>query len=447
MTLTPALPQKATRLAGGVPHLFEIFDCGAPCRPLERHPLTGADDVVFCRGQGVSRDGPRLRIGIPDRFISESHARLRREGREWRAIDAGSTNGTFVNGEPVLDRELADGDVLEMGATHFLFRASAAVDQESPPHPTLLTFSPGLAAELAPVPAIARSSLPAIIAGPTGTGKELLARALHELSGRQGAFLAVNCAAIAPTLLESELFGYRKGAFSGAVESRPGLVRAAHGGTLLLDEIADLSLPAQAALLRVLQEREVLPVGATEPVPIDVRVLAATHVDLEDAVAAQRFRADLHARLAGFTLRLPPLQRRREDLGLLVAAILRRHLGVEATFTAEAGRALLRHRWPGNVRELEQCVASALALAGGGLIELAHLPESVRRPPGAHATAIPGVRPRPLSAEDLRRREQIAALLRASHGNVAAVARSLGKARMQVHRWVKRFDLSLADYR
>lgn len=446
MTLTPAIPRRPGRSAGGVPHLLEVLDCAAPCRTLARYPLAGAYEVVFSRGEGVARDGVRLRIGIPDRWISESHARLCREGTGWRAIDNGSTNGTFVNGEPVADRELTDGDMLEMGATHVLFRASAPVDPLPPVHPALATFSAPLAAELAAVPAIARSMLPAIIAGPTGTGKELLARALHELSGRVGPFLAVNCAAIAPTLLESELFGYRKGAFSGATESRPGLVRAAEGGTLLLDEVADLSLPAQAALLRVLQEREVVPVGATEPVRVDVRVLAATHVDLDDAVAAQKFRPDLYARLAGFTVRLPPLHRRREDVGLLIAAILRRHRGAQATFATDAGRALLRHRWPGNVRELEQCIAAALVLAGDGPIELAHLPESVRRP-DAPATPIPGLRRRPLSAEDLRRREQIATLLRASHGNVAAVARSLGKARMQVHRWVKRFDLSLADYR
>jgi sigma-54 dependent transcriptional regulator, acetoin dehydrogenase operon transcriptional activator AcoR len=444
--LTPAIPRSPGRHAAGVPHLFEVLDCAAPGRKLARHPLTNADEVVFCRGDGVARDGVRLRIGIPDRFISEAHARLCREGHRWRAIDNGSTNGTFVNGEPAVDRELEDGDVLEMGATHFLFRAGAPVDPGSPPHPSLATFSPALAAQLAPLPAIARSMLPAILAGPTGTGKELLARALHELSGRQGPFVAVNCAAIAPTLLESELFGHRKGAFTGAVEGRPGLMRSAEGGTLLLDEVADLSPPAQAALLRVLQEREVLPVGATEPVRIDVRVLAATHVELETAVAAQRFRSDLYARLAGFSFRLPPLDRRREDLGLLIGGILRRHRGAQATFTADAGRALLRHRWPGNIRELEQCVAAALVLAGDGPIEVAHLPESVRRP-GAPAPAIPGLRPRQLSAEDLRRREQVATLLRASHGNVAAVARSLGKARMQVHRWVKRFDLSLADYR
>src|SRR5207245_4074056 len=136
---------------------------------------------------GVTRDGTLLRIGIPDRFISESHARLCREGQRWRAVDSGSTNGTFVNGEPITDRELVDGDVLAMGATHFLFRASAAVD-DPVLHPSLATFSPALAAELASVPAIARSMLPAIIAVPTGTGTEALARALHELSGRQGPY-------------------------------------------------------------------------------------------------------------------------------------------------------------------------------------------------------------------------------------------------------------------
>ena len=124
MTLTPAIPRVIRRPAGGVPHLFEVLDCADPCRKLPRHALAGADEVVFCRGDGVARDGLRLRIGIPDRFISQSHARLCREGQAWRAIDSGSTNGTFVNGDPVVDRELADGDLLEMGATFFLFRAS-----------------------------------------------------------------------------------------------------------------------------------------------------------------------------------------------------------------------------------------------------------------------------------------------------------------------------------
>jgi transcriptional regulator with GAF, ATPase, and Fis domain len=447
MTLTPAIPRSHLPRERGVPQLFQVLDCAFPLRPPARHSLEGVQEVRIGRGEGCVPEGPVLRLGVADLSMSASHARLRLGTEGFHAEDSGSTNGTFVNGQPILECPLADGDVLEMGHTHFLFRSGMPhVALPQPEHPALATLSPALAAVLASVPALARSALPVVIGGETGTGKELLARALHDLSGRRGPFLAVNCAALAPTLLESEIFGHRRGAFTGAQEGRPGLVRAADGGTLFLDEVADLSPAGQAALLRVLQEGEVLPVGSTEPVRVDVRVVAASHVELEQAVAAGRFRADLYARIAGFTLRLPPLRRRREDLGLLVAAILRKAGAISARFTPEAGRALLRHRWPLNVRELERCVRLSLALCGGLPIDLCHLPESVTRPavPGA---AVPGLRPRKLSPTDLQMRDRLSSLLRDNGGNVAAVARALGKARMQVHRWVKRFDLSLADYR
>jgi transcriptional regulator with GAF, ATPase, and Fis domain len=447
MPLTPAIPRPPSHSGKKAPHLFEVLDGGAPTRPLARHSLAGIDEVLLCRGDGSTREGRMLRIGLPDRWMSTAHARLLREGDCFRVEDSGSTNGTFINGEPMREREIADLDALQVGLTHLVFRSSVPeAALPAAPHPTLVTMSPELAAELENLPAIARSLLPVVIGGETGTGKEVVAKALHELSGRRGAFVAVNCAAIAPTLLESELFGHRRGAFTGAVESRPGLVRAADGGTLFLDEIGDLPLPAQAALLRAVQEGEVLALGSSEPARVDLRVIAATHQDLEDAVATQRFRADLYARIAAFTLRLPPLRKRREDLGLLIAALLRRHGGERATLTAETGRALLRHRWPMNVRELEQCIATALVFAGDGPIGLAHLPEYLRRP-AARAPAVAGLGPRKLAPEDLRQRDQLSALLREHEGNVAAVARVLGKARMQVHRWVKRFDLSLADYR
>jgi transcriptional regulator with PAS, ATPase and Fis domain len=444
MSLTPAIPRSPAPRERELPHLFEVLDCGAPLRRLARHCLAGVDEVVFCRGEGAVREGGVLRLGIADRWMSASHARLYREGGAFRIADCGSTNGTLLNGGLVGDEELRAGDRLEMGRTHFLFR-HAPLASGSCPHPALATHSPELAATLLPAAAIARSLLPVIVTGETGTGKEVVARALHELSERRGPFVAVNCAAIAPTLLESELFGHRRGAFTGAVESRQGLVRAADGGTLFLDEIGDLSLPAQAALLRVLQENEVLAVGATEAVHVDVRVLAATHCDLEAAVAEGRFRTDLYARLAAFIFRLPPLRRRLEDLGLLIAALLRKHGGERATLTAEAGRALMRYRWPLNIRELEQCIASALVLAAEAPIDVVHLPLRVLQtgPSGA----VPGLQPRVLSAADVDRRRQMETLLREHCGNVAAVARALGKARMQVHRWVKRYDLSLADYR
>src|SRR5207244_11071980 len=228
--------------------------------------------------------------------------------------------------------------------------------QLRPAAPGIATIAPAMSSALVPLAAIARTALPAIVLGESGTGKELIARALHALSGRRGPCQAINCAAIAQTLLESELFGCRRGAFSGATEGRPGLFRAADGGTLFLDEIADLPMLAQAALLRVLQESEVLPVGATRPVHVDVRVVAAAQRDLRSLAAAGRFRPDLLARLDAFTVALPPLRERREDLGLLCAALLRRlapdrceRLRLEP----DAARALLHHAWPLNVRELE----------------------------------------------------------------------------------------------
>ncbi|HZX96136.1 MAG TPA: sigma 54-interacting transcriptional regulator [Myxococcales bacterium] len=457
MSLTPVIPRGTRSLGPCIPWLFEVLDCAAPQRPPRAHPLAGVSEVLLGRGEDVGRDGSTLRIGVPDRWMSESHARLRRLGDQWQLEDLGTTNGTRIGGQRAEKRELADGDALEMGGTFFLFRAALPSGTFRPPqcvpgvhlahiHPDLATMSRALAEDFGRLPAIARSAVPVVLAGETGTGKEVVARAVHQLSGRAGRFVAVNCAAIAPTLLASELFGHRKGAFSGALENRPGLVRAADCGTLLLDEVAELSPEAQGALLRFLQEGEIRAVGATDAARVDVRVIAASHVDLEEAVAAGTFRADLLARLSGFTLCLPPLRGRREDLGLLVAALLRRHGGARATLTAGAGRALMRYRWPLNVRELEQCLAAALALAGGHAIEPLHMPLAVVRPPPP-VQAFAGLQPRPLAPEDAARREELVALLRDHRGNVAAVARALGKARMQVHRWVKRFQLTLADYR
>jgi transcriptional regulator with GAF, ATPase, and Fis domain len=297
---------------------------------------------------------------------------------------------------------------------------------------------------------VAHSQIPVLLLGETGTGKELIARAVHELSGRTGPFLAINCGALPETLVESELFGYRKGAFSGASEDRPGLVRSSDKGTLLLDEIGSLPLPAQAALLRVLQEEEVVPVGATRPLRVDLRVVAATHEDLNMLASQERFRADLLARLSGFTLDLPPVRERREDVGLLLTSLLRKLAGTAAdrvTFTPAAARALLLYRWPLNVREMEKCLSSALVFALDGRIDLEHLPAEVRTQRGQPLAALGGSSSPGRLDESEHGHAELVALLREHCGNVTAVARALGKRRTQVQRWLRRLQIDALSFR
>jgi transcriptional regulator with PAS, ATPase and Fis domain len=220
---------------------------------------------------------------------------------------------------------------------------------------------------------LAPTPLNVVLLGETGTGKELVARRLHDASPRSpGPFVALNCAAIPEALLESILFGHERGAFTGAVRSQKGKFEAAHRGTLFLDEVGDLSLPLQAKLLRVLQEGVVEPLGSVKSVSVDVRIVAATHKDLEAELRRGSFRQDLYFRLAGATLRLPPLRERPRDLALLVEAFLE-EAGSSLKLSAEAQARLVTHAWPGNVRELAHVVSRAAWLAEGSRIETADL--------------------------------------------------------------------------
>jgi transcriptional regulator with AAA-type ATPase domain len=427
------------------PVLLLLLECDRPFAPSSRHALAGLDAVLLGRAseRRVARRGAELEVRIPDERISKRHARLARDSDGWTLEDLGSRNGTLMSAHPVSRARLEDGDLFEVGHTLFLFREQP--DAGFPPDfeaaraavPELATFAAGLRRAFADLARVAASEVPILIQGESGSGKERVARAVHALSSRGGPFTAVNCGALPGELVESELFGYRKGAFSGALEDRVGLVRSADRGTLFLDEIADLAAPSQAALLRVLQEREVLPIGATRPVPIDVRAVAATHHDLPAQVEAGRFRRDLYARVAGFTLHLPPLRERPEDLGILVAALLARH-GSHLTLAIDAARALVQHDWPLNVRELEHALGVAAALAEDGRIRLEHLPAAVRAAPAASA---------PLGEEDERRKGEIVELLRRHAGNVTAVARELGRSRVALHRWIKRYGIDPDRFR
>jgi transcriptional regulator with GAF, ATPase, and Fis domain len=255
----------------------------------------------------------------------------------------------------------------------------------------------------------------------------------------------MNCATLPPTLAESELFGFRKGAFSDATEDRRGLVRSAHGGTLFLDEVVELRPSVQASLLRVLQEREVVPLGSTRPVRVDFHLIAASHCDLDEAVAAGRFREDLRARLDGVMARLPPLRERREDMGVLLDAITESAGARALLLGRQAARELLLRPWRRNIRELMACLDVARTLAREGVIEPHHLRGELV-PAGAPPIAPPAVAPQ-LAAKDAARRDRLDTLLREHHGNVTHVARALGKRPAQVYRWLDRCGLDPSTYR
>jgi len=269
-----------------------------------------------------------------------------------------------------------------------------------------------------------------LLTGETGSGKEFFAKALHEASQRRGKpFVAVNCAAIPESLIESELFGHLPGSFSGAApKGKRGLIAEADGGTLFLDEIGDMPLALQARLLRVLAERELLPVGATRPVPVDIRVIAATHADLEALVRAGRFRDDLFYRLAGAHLRLPPLRERR-DLPWLVQRQLRDGVPV-VQLSADADARLRAWHWPGNLRELRNVIEFARALCRGGVIEVDDLPDHL-------LAAAPDAAPSALPAEA----QLLLQYLRAARWNVSAVAHQTGRSRMTIYRRMKRWGI------
>ena len=281
---------------------------------------------------------------------------------------------------------------------------------------------------------VAPTDATVMISGETGTGKELVARAVHVASLRaNGPFIAVNCAAIAEGVLESELFGHVRGAFTGAIRDRVGFFEAANGGTIFLDEIGEMNLTTQQRLLRVLQEREVTRVGDARPTPVDVRVVAATHCDLRALITGGRFREDLYYRLNVFPITLPPLRERRDDLPLLVDALLaniRARTGERPTLACSpfALRVIRKYRWPGNVRELISALEQATINAGFGRIEAQHLPAAVRE-----ETAVGEARyraPRALDDE----RSAIAAALEQSGGTLSRAAQLLGMGRTTLWR-------------
>ncbi len=369
----------------------------SPDRAAPRQASTG--DFVLVAGKGCflthALDQPEIRIGrertcqivIDDSIFSRQHALLR-VGKVLTLEDLGSTNGVVLNGQRLAKNApavLTIGDAFHVGPYSFLIAAGDETQASS----SRLSGSERLRVEdptMEGVPSfvreVARSSASVLILGETGVGKDVLAETLHELSKRTGEVARVNCAALAEPLIESELFGHEKGAFTGAATTKVGLLESAQGGTVFLDEIGELPLATQAKLLRAIESREVLRLGSIKPISIDVRFLAATNRDLPAEVAAKRFRHDLYFRLDGITLTIPPLRERKHRIAGLAARFLeqacaasRRPLRPLAIETIEV---LEAHDWPGNVRELKAVIDRALLLSRDGAIGVRHLAFSPR---------------------------------------------------------------------
>lgn len=397
-----------------------------------RWTLDGANRVI-----GRAPDS-RGGITLEDTRASREHAELvfDRATGNYRLLDRGSRNGTFLDGKKIDAAPLEHGSVLRVGGSLLVY-SEAFVPRglnlgEHRAGVALKRSIPEASADLA-----AASTLSILIQGPTGAGKEVMAKRIHDASGRSGALISVNCATFARDLIASELFGHVEGAFSGAVRSRSGLFAAAEGGTLFLDEVAELPLELQATLLRALEERKIRPVGADEELAVDVRVIAATHQSLEKLADAGKFRSDLLARLAGFVVELPGLSERREEILSLFALFLG---DKKKPLAREAAEALLLAEWPKNVRELKHAAEHAQLLSRDiEEIDLSALPKSVLSE--AAPPPKPEVLPDNLSKKDMEK------LLREHQGNISEICRVTGKHRQQIYRLLQKFKLDLDTFR
>jgi transcriptional regulator with PAS, ATPase and Fis domain len=440
-TTQPIVERTRRPVNASVLCLVLAFDRMRPTQPPTWFVPT-AERVDVGRGAATALDVDSHRITIGDRSISARHFTISCESGRWMLVDQGSTNGTFVNAVRVARQALQEGDVIEAGASYFVVTrardATEAIGQLAPVASTGLdSVTPALASEFARLDLLARSGVPLHISGETGTGKEVVAREIHRRSGRPGRFVGVNCGAIPEALITSELFGAKRGAYSGAASDRDGLIKASDRGTLFLDEVAELSLASQAALLRALQEHEVTPVGGTSPERCNLRVISATNKDLDACCTQGSFRRDLHARLCGADVVLPPLRHRRADLGLLIGRLLSRLApGREITFTRAAARVLFAYDWRYNIRELERALDLAIASfdgdAGAMQISEEHLPRATQTHLERTSKSSPG---------------RFCSLAVEHAGNVTSLARALGTSRSHVRRLARRYNCDLEAFR
>jgi transcriptional regulator with PAS, ATPase and Fis domain len=417
--------------------------------PDPRHRL-----LVFNKTVVLGRHAPKnmgLEVAgwvVRDRLISGQHARIEEgEDGDWELTDLDSRNGTVVDGmsaDPTL--KLRNGSMIFIGGHVVMFRLAnetqiAAMNAEvSKPFGPVATCSPDFAGTCLMLRKLADTDSEVLLTGETGVGKEIYANAIHNASGRKGRFVAVNCAALPRELVESELFGYTRGAHSQATTPKPGIIEEAEGGTLFLDEIGDMAPELQTKLLRFTQDRMLTPVGSTRPRRMDVRILAATSRTAPPVGGQAGLRADLAARLGAEPIRIPPLRERLDDLGALAGYLLGNK---GKPLEPLALQALCLHSWPGNVRELQKVLTTAAALARDAeRISSEHLPQAIAAGPARVRSSPAGraTRPPPTAVE-------LEELIRRCEGNMLRVARELDRKPALIYRWAKRFNIKIDDYR
>ena len=435
--------------------------------PMELVVFLGNESRVLPlpeRGEVTVGRAPESDVRIDDASISRRHAKLRIEN-EIFVEDLGSANGTSVRRHEASVGAETDriqrgdcfmvgiGDVILFGSVRACIRRGQVKNPEEISEQTNLDepviVDPIMKALVVEARRAARGDLPVLLLGETGVGKEVLARYIHRASRQtSGKFVVLHIAAMSESLLEAELFGHEKGAFTGATEARAGIIEGADGGTVLLDELGEIPLGLQVKLLRVLEERMVTRIGARKSRPIDVRFIAATHRDLEARVAEGQFRADLYYRINGISLRIPPLRERRADIpaianALLEAACRRLDRASVPVLSGEVLRVFERHEWPGNVRELRNLMDRAAVFCEGDVVEVQHLPKALVEQGAGPVKPVSVVRPEvtqadvvaPVAAdefrsvvEDLDRRRVLDALA-ACGGNQTRAAEMLGMSR------------------
>jgi len=460
----PAARYGARRLLETAGH--EVVEAGSGEDCLRAIASRGFDAVLLDYQMG-GMDGLAVLAALAQKPGAPPVVLFTAQGNERIAVEAMRKGAHDYLVKPADPEELVL--VLERAAAFVRARAETERLREEiesrRPTRDLLGTSPVMKRLVDDLALMGPASASVLLRGESGTGKEMVARRLHELSGRKGPFVAVNCGALPASLLEAELFGHEKGAFTGALAAKIGKVRQADGGTLFLDEIGDMPIEAQTRLLRVLEERQVEPIGASRPVEVDIRVVAATHRDLAAMGAENRFRDDLRYRLEVLVVQLPPLRERGRDILLLAQAFLAHYAGTRALeFSPSAEVALLAHDWPGNVRELRNVVERGCVLARGtqlgpeilGLAAPAHAPSAAFATPSPGAeeatpegwVSVPSVRSdipfreaKALVVDEFERRF-IALHLEKSGGNVSRAALALDMHRQSLQQKIK--DLGMA---